>query len=86
MHFLKSDELDYLQYPGPPDEFAYVRVALWLQQHGYTLLLDDDSWKDGRSTIADAVIYNYRMGYHEYEEVIELLTKSNEEGLLLPVV
>ena len=85
VHFLKRDDLEYTGYPGAEDPDAYSRVSTWLEGLGYEpLLLDDDWWKAPKQRVAAAswlhcqngsqVVRNYRAGFHEYPELLELLT------------
>jgi hypothetical protein len=44
VHFLKAAELQYAQYPGPPDGAAYGRASQWLQGLGFLPLRLDPCW------------------------------------------
>jgi hypothetical protein len=93
VHFLKRDDLPYEQYPGDPDPGAYGRVSDWLVSLGYPpLQLDASWWKDASRSVERAswrhcrdgakVVRNFEGGYHEYDELLELLTQSYGDGLL----
>ena len=91
--FLKRDDLPYEGYPGPEDPGAYARASAWLEGVGVgagPLLLRDDWWKrewraEGARHCKDAarVVRNYRGGFHEYDELMELLQQSYG-GALVP--
>ena len=87
VHFLKRDDLEYNGYPGAEDAEAYSRVSAWLEGLGYSpLRLDDSWWLAPERSLASAswqhcqsgsrVVRNYRAGFHEYAELLELLTQS----------
>eukprot|EP00756_Hemistasia_phaeocysticola_P009053 Hpha_TRINITY_DN14816_c0_g1::TRINITY_DN14816_c0_g1_i1::g.170066::m.170066 len=84
VHFLKKPDLKYLRYPGPRDGDAYSRVSVWLQGMGYNpLRLEPEYWnernaKEFRYCKDPArVIRNFVQGFHEYDELKELLAASD---------
>ena len=90
--FLKRAELRYEHYPGDPDPDAFGRASAWLEGLGYApLRLDAAWWRDkGKQWEGfrwecrpGRVIRNFRRGYHEYNEVCELLAQS--DGRLVPM-
>lgn len=93
--FLKRPDLDYVRYPGPPDPDAYARASAWLAGLGYSPLRLDEQWwrgleKRGASLARlrwarspARIVDNFKAGYHEYDEVRELLFQSDRR--LLPV-
>jgi hypothetical protein len=92
VHFLKRNDLEYNGYPGAEDPEAYGRVSAWLEGLGYSALrLDDRWWQAPERRVASAswqhcqsgarVVRNYRAGFHEYAELLELLTQSCGEKL-----
>lgn len=93
VYFLKKPSLVYSHYPGPEDPQAFGRASEWLVRNGgQPLQLDERWWKEKGErwpgfkyvTQPYAVVANYRAGYHEYDEVQELLHQS-DPGYLLPV-
>ncbi len=87
VHFLKRDDLEYNGYPGAEDSEAYSRVSTWLTGLGYGPLCLDDRWWQAPKRRAESaswqhcrsglrVVRNYRAGFHEYAELLELLTQS----------
>merc|ERR1711957_1098029 len=77
VHFLKAPTLQYTMYPGPPDPTAYLRVSKWLTSLGYNPLQLDDQWWKKNGGSGKKIIKNYRGGFHEYDEVMELLQIGN---------
>jgi len=76
--FLKSPDLDYKRYPGPPDPGAYVRASLWLTNLGYAPLnLDPAWWREHHPKDAERIVHNFQGGFHEYAEVQALVSRSN---------
>ena len=87
VHFLKRNDLEYDAYPGAEDPEAYRRASAWLERLGYDpLRLDDTWWLAPERRVASAswehcqsgsrVVRNYRAGFHEYAELLELLAQS----------
>ena len=88
-HFLKKSNLRYKFYPGPKDPEAYERVSKWLTSLGHNSLRLKKSYWMNRSNLsrieACKVVRNIESGYHEYEQVKQLLQKSCP-GYLLPIL
>eukprot|EP00697_Spironema_sp_BW2_P003266 gnl/Spiro4/14357_TR7731_c0_g1_i1.p2 gnl/Spiro4/14357_TR7731_c0_g1~~gnl/Spiro4/14357_TR7731_c0_g1_i1.p2 ORF type:complete len:188 (+),score=30.62 gnl/Spiro4/14357_TR7731_c0_g1_i1:46-564(+) len=87
VHFLKADNLEYVRYPGPPDPQAYERASAFFAaaRDGAPLILDPHAWmarpKEHFAFVSGAnpaqrVIANFQRGYHEYDEVCELIAFS----------
>ena len=90
--FLKKQELEYVMYPGPADPHAYERCSAWLTEiHGLPpLQLDRTFWNqefssekrtqsEGKfqfSQKKEKIIQNYEHGWHEYNELLQLLATS----------
>ena len=97
VHFLKKEELKYVQYPGPPDEEAYTRVSDWLVNvhHLPKLQLGLEFWNDvfGQKSMKQfkyckskkRILKNIATGRHEYDELCELLIQSCGD-LIVPLV
>jgi hypothetical protein len=95
VHFLKSEELKYEQYPGPEDPLAYHRVNEWMTTvHGLPpLILDKTMWEDlfranDRSSFQycpriNRIVRNFTKGYHEYDELLQLIATSCQ-GIVVP--
>lgn len=89
VYFLKSEELEYKYYPGPPDLKAYTRLSEWLvEKHNLPpLILSNQKWNSlfkNKEQVEkmkyckkkDRIIKNYTGGFHEYNELLQLLDTS----------
>ena len=89
--FLKKEELEYVMYPGPADPHAYERCSAWLSDiHGLPpLQLDRNFWnhefsgeKEKKLKVfqfsqkKEKIIQNFEKGWHEYNELLQLLATS----------
>ena len=94
VHFLKSESLQYKQYPGPEDPLAYHRVNDWMTHHNLPrLILDSTVWEhlfraNERSSFKHChrikrIVKNFTKGYHEYGELLQLIATSCK-GVVVP--
>mmetsp|Transcript_39665 Transcript_39665/g.55247 ORF Transcript_39665/g.55247 Transcript_39665/m.55247 type:complete len:206 (+) Transcript_39665:15-632(+) len=86
VYFLKRDDLPYQSYPGPKDPEAFPRASKWFESLSFNPLILDVQWwiekgdgsKDFRyERSVKRIIGNFTGGFHEYDEVKELIYQSN---------